>query len=138
MLLLAALLVMSGKPASANTPPPGIFGTFTKFEVDDTVGGSGDFGGYEVVVLPGRDHPNVVFTCAAGDIQDPVLVPAKVEGQAISFDVPAGPSPGCPGHYVARLSGNALVLTIGDATTRLPRRRSYWAPRVAVAKGGTH
>jgi hypothetical protein len=132
MLLLAALLVMSGRPASGNTPPPGIFGTFTKFEVDRTVAGSGDIDGYEVVVLPGIDHPNVVFQCAAGDVEQPVLVPARVEGLRLSFDVPTGP---CSGHYEVRLKGNVLVMTHGDETVMLPRGRSYWAPRISSVKG---
>ena len=132
MFLFAVFVVGSAMPVSS-APPPGIFGTFTKFEVDRTVAGSGDIGGYEVVVLPGFEHPNVVFTCAAGDVQPPVLVAGKVEGQAISFDVPAEP---CSGHYVARLRGNALVMTHGDEAVRLQRGRSYWAPKVAAAKGG--
>jgi hypothetical protein len=143
MLFLPALgmMLMLPPPPQGSAPPSGIFGTFTKFEVDKSDDGSGDISGYEVLVLPGVDYPPflyVVFQCAVGDVEPPVLVPAKVEGQGISFDIPAVSGEFCPGHYVARLKGNALMMTHGDETVSLPRGRSYWAPKVATGKAVAH
>jgi hypothetical protein len=53
VLNLALAVLVSTRPAVATT---NVFGTFSRFEVDRSLGGSGDISGYEIVVLPGIDH----------------------------------------------------------------------------------
>lgn len=124
VLNLALAVLVSTRQAVATT---NVFGTFSRFEVDRSLGGSGDISGYEIVVLPGIDHPNVVFQCAVGDVEQPILVAAKLEDQGLSFDVPTNNL--CPGHFVARVSGNSLTLTSGASVIHLKRGTSFWLHR---------
>ena len=116
-MLVAVLLMVSviSTPAQQGVNMNGIFSDM-RF-----VPQAGDVVGVEVFVMNGGDY--AVVQIAEGAPDAPVVVEPVVRGAEISFSVPFG---GEVLKFSGRITGNALVGTLGPSKVNLRRGRSYW------------
>lgn len=87
----------------------------------------GDIVGMEVFVVYSRDGYRVVYQSSEGEPSSPVVVPAKIDGNAISFSLPP-PGTDPRGNFTGKIKPTEMVGTFSGngQTVHLPRRASYW------------
>jgi hypothetical protein len=115
-------LSLSAQHAPADRQGP-IFGTFSSLKANAE---TGDVLGKEITILPQYKSARVIFQCAEGEPEEPVLVPATTTLNSVDFDIKLPSSP-CNGHYHGTLTPTGLRLG-GQYPETLPRKKSYWAP----------
>lgn len=103
------------------TMPTGMF-TDMRYHAE-----SGDVVGTEVLVVYSRDGYRVVYQSSEGEPGVPVVVPAKVEGMRLTFDVPASADP--RGTFNGTFDAQGLEGDFSGSGERihLTRAASYWA-----------
>jgi hypothetical protein len=128
---LAIFVVLLTRAYSAEEQKPRVPGIYSDLAFNSD---AGDLLGTEMFVIPiGSGEYVAFFQCWGGESTQPVTVPVKVIGDAISFTVR---SPSCGvGAYKGRISKNAFdgtatrCLTDGGSKTEpvhLKRKQSYW------------
>jgi hypothetical protein len=128
---LAISVVLLTQAYSAEEQKPRVPGIYSDLAFNND---AGDLLGTEMFIIPiGHSEYVAFFQCWGGESTQPVTVPVKVNGDAISFTVR---SPSCGvGAYKGRISKNAFDgtvtrrLTDGSSKTEpvhLKRKQSYW------------
>ena len=86
----------------------------------------GDILGMEVFLVYSHDGYRVVYQSSEDEPSSPMVIPAKVEGNAISFLIPSGTDP--RGNFIGKIEPTEMVGTFSGngQTVHLPRRASYW------------
>lgn len=87
---------------------------------------SGDILGDETFIVFSNRGYYVVFQGSEGEPYPPVVVPAKVEGNVISFTLPAAIDP--RGKFQGKVTNGELVGTFSrnGQAVHLKRKLSYW------------
>jgi hypothetical protein len=118
MLLCASVAI--GNADSAPRPT----GTYTDMRYHRE---SGDVLGTEVSVVNSRQGYYAVYQSSEGEPGVPVVVPAKVEGTSLQFDVPAATD--SRGRFTGTFDATGLTGTFAGSQERvdLKRSASYWS-----------
>jgi hypothetical protein len=127
LLVLAVLLL--GGIARADDPPP-IAGMYSDMYFNRT---RGSLLGVEIFVIPSREGYHVLFQGAGGHPEVPILVPARIDGDRLEFELPD--RVGYSGKFIGVFRDDALVGSFEPAQInrvtdtwefRLRRTASYW------------
>ena len=118
-LLLCACVAIGN---AENAPRP--TGTFTDMRYHRE---SGDVLGTEVSIVYSRQGYYAVYQSSEGEPGVPVVVPAKVEGTSLQFDVPAATD--SRGRFTGTFDAAGLTGTFAGSQERvdLKRSASYWS-----------
>jgi hypothetical protein len=121
---LALLLLLSPALVHAQAPKsPEILAVTGVFSDMHYVEESGDLVGTEIFIVRSSGHHFALVQVAEGTATDPVLVPATVVGNSISFELPE-----C-GRFQGHVHSSILEGGFSKCpnwVVRLPRRPSYW------------
>ena len=117
--VLLSACVAIGNAQNADRPT----GTFTDMRYHRD---SGDVVGTEVHVVYSRSGYYVVYQSSEGEPGIPVVVPAKVAGAELEFDVPA--SVDSRGRFTGTFDAERLTGTFAGSQERVDLKRgsSYW------------
>lgn len=87
---------------------------------------SGDVLGEELLIVFSREGYYVVFQSSEGEPIAPVVIPAKIDGQKISFTLPANMAE--RGKFIGKFSRNWLIGKFQGSgqELHLKRKNSYW------------
>lgn len=104
-------------------------GTYTSFEYHEE---SGDIVGIEISIIPSRTEYWVVFQESQGEPRAPIIVPAKIYNDTITFELPD--SSNYSGRFVGKfLKGyivgefeSSVLAPDGSKFFRLRYGSSYW------------
>jgi hypothetical protein len=111
--------------ATAPGKPTGLFGRLAYSKE------SGDVAGLEVFIMKGRSGYVAVLQVAEGVPEDPVVVPVKLDGEVVTFEMPSGKETlryrGAvrPDGLYGRFDNDAFS-DRADGFFLLRRGRSYW------------
>lgn len=122
-LMAVALSLTCACATAADKPAAKVTGIFSNMTYNTE---GGDVLGVEVFITYSRQGYFVVYQSSEGEPSMPVVVPAKVTGAAISFDVPAAADP--RGHFAGTIDAQELTGTFSgnQEVVHLKRKASYW------------
>lgn len=114
-------LRQTGATAATLTKKAKVTGMFSSMAFHEE---SGDVLGDELLIVPTARGYFVVFQSSEGEPAVPVVVPAMIEGQDISFSLP---KPG-PGDFRGTITQHELIGSFcgNSEQMRLKRKNSYW------------
>lgn len=118
LLLCACVAVGNAEDAARPT------GTYTDMRYQRE---SGDVVGTEVSVVYSRQGYYVVYQSSEGEPGVPVVVPAKVQGVSLQFDVPGATD--ARGRFTGTFDAAGLVGSFSGSQERVDLKRSvsYWS-----------
>lgn len=118
-----AVLGFACSACAQTKPATKLTGIYSDMSYNDD---SGDVLGDEVFIVFSNRGYYAVFQGSEGEPYVPVVVPVKVEGNTISFTLPASVDP--RGQFHGKIAGGELTGTFsGNAQTiHLKRKASYW------------
>lgn len=123
MLITVVLIASIACANEANPPRTKVTGIYSNMsynkEGDDVLG-------IEVFLVYSRDGYRVVYQSSDGDPGAPVVLPAKIKEDSISFSLPFNIDP--RGDFSGTISATEMVGTFSSSgqTVHLTRRQSYW------------
>lgn len=122
-LVMFALNLSGTCATAAENPPVKVTGLFSDMAYNRD---GGDVIGIEVFITYSGKGYFVVYQSAEGEPTVPVVVPAKISGTSISFDVPADTDP--RGSFTGTMNAHELVgaFSGNQTTVHLRRKASYW------------
>jgi hypothetical protein len=123
--MLVAVLMGSIAYAHAGSTSPAnkVTGVYSSMSYNKE---AGDIIGVEVFVVYSRDGYRVIYQSSEGEPIAPIVVPAKIQGDSISFSVP--PDVDSRGSFVGKIEAAQMIGVFsgsGEVMT-LKRRPSYW------------
>ena len=123
MLLLLVALFFSNHAVALEPAPPKITGLFSDMTFHSD---TGDVLGMEVFLVYSNRGYIAIYQSSEGEPSVPIVLPAKVNGNAVSFQIP--PEVDGRGSFVGTVSNNELVGSFSGNGQRvhLKRKPSYW------------
>lgn len=125
VLWIVSCCTLLGSQPNASASPTGLFGRLEYHRE------SGDLVGLEVFIVKGRSGYSAVVQIAEGVPEDPVVVPIRLEGGVLSFEVRSGTTP-LRYQGTVRADGlygkfdNGAFSDRKDGLFLLRRGQSYW------------
>jgi hypothetical protein len=121
-IVVFALSLLAWQASFSETPPKPT-GIFTDMSYHSE---GGDMLGTELFVVKSNHGYYVIYQSSEGEPSVPVVIPAKVDGTKINFDVPS--SVDSNGSFSGVISNTGLIGTFSDSQqiVHLRRASSYW------------
>jgi hypothetical protein len=123
MLITPAFIASVACAQQAVSQRPKITGMYSDMSYNSE---GGDILGIEVFLVYSRDGYRVIYQSSEGEPASPIVIPAKVKGNSISFSLPSSTDP--RGDFTGIVEPTEMVGTFSGngETVHLPRRSSYW------------
>ena len=122
-LATCALMLALSATRAADVSPPRMTGMFTDMTYNEE---GGDVNGIEVFLVYSNRGYFAVYQSSEGEPSVPVVVPAKVQGTMVTFQVP--PTVDARGTFTGTVIDNELSGTFSGngQAVHLKRKPSYW------------